>query len=86
MDRRASFVTETVCSHPSKVELVADAISAGYVVHLHVMLVPVELSVRRVVGLARLDALGADCLSERCEPKRPAPGAPRGFPFTNRRI
>lgn len=48
MDRRASFITETVFSHPSKVELVADAVGLGYVVHLHVMLVPVELSVRRV--------------------------------------
>lgn len=46
-DRR-SFITETVFSHPSKVELVEQAATAGYLVHLHVLLVPVELSVARV--------------------------------------
>ena len=45
---RASFVTETVFSHPSKLELIADALAAGYNVVLHVMLVPEELSVARV--------------------------------------
>lgn len=44
----ASFVTETVFSHPSKVELVRTAKAAGYTVHLHIVLVPVELSVNRV--------------------------------------
>ncbi len=54
VDRRArmaageSFITETVFSHPSKVGLLADAAALGYVVHLHVILVPVELSVQRV--------------------------------------
>lgn len=48
MEHRASFITETVFSHPSKVDLVAHAVGLGYVVHLHVMLVPVELSVARV--------------------------------------
>lgn len=46
-DRR-SFVTETVFSHPSKVELVRRAVAAGYRVHLRVLIVPVELSVARV--------------------------------------
>ncbi|EMY35635.1 putative ATPase [Arthrobacter crystallopoietes BAB-32] len=43
-----SFISETVFSHPSKVELVSDAMVAGYLVHLHVIMVPVELTVQRV--------------------------------------
>lgn len=46
---RASFISETVFSHPSKVQLVADAVAAGYLVHLHVIIVPVELAVQRVL-------------------------------------
>ena len=42
------FVAETVCSHPSKLELVRTARDAGYYVALHVLMVPVELSVARV--------------------------------------
>lgn len=45
---RASFVTETVFSHASKVELVKQASAAGYLVTLHVVLVPEELAVARV--------------------------------------
>ncbi|MDO9454522.1 AAA family ATPase [Nocardioides sp.] len=45
---RSSYVTETVFSHPSKVDLVRAADAAGYLVHLHVTLVPVALSVARV--------------------------------------
>lgn len=48
-DRR-SFITETVFSHPSKVELVTRAAEAGYRVHLRVMLVPEDLSVARVAA------------------------------------
>lgn len=48
-----SFISETVFSHPSKVALVADAVAAGYLVHLHVVLVPVELTVQRVVERVR---------------------------------
>jgi predicted ABC-type ATPase len=44
----ASFITETVFSHPSKLELISDAAARGYLVHLHVMLVPVEVTVARV--------------------------------------
>ncbi len=44
----ASFISETVFSHPSKVQLVADASSAGYLVHLHIVIVPVDLTVQRV--------------------------------------
>lgn len=45
---RRSFITETVFSHPSKVELVRRAVSLGYLVSLHVVLVPVEVTVLRV--------------------------------------
>lgn len=46
--RRGSFIAETVFSHPSKLELVTAAVDAGYLVGLHVVCVPVELSVERV--------------------------------------
>jgi predicted ABC-type ATPase len=45
---RRSFATETVFSHTSKVELVEDATAAGYLVTLHVVLVPPDLAVARV--------------------------------------
>lgn len=45
---RRSFVTETVYSHPSKVELVKAAVDAGYLVHLHVMIIPLPVSIARV--------------------------------------
>ena len=44
----ASFISETVFSHSSKVLLVSDAVEAVYLVHLHVIMVPVELTVQRV--------------------------------------
>lgn len=44
----SSFISETVFSHPSKVELVADFVEAGYLVHLHVIMVPLDLTVQRV--------------------------------------
>jgi predicted ABC-type ATPase len=50
IERRASFVTETVFSHPSKLELVHDAVDAGYLVTLHVVMVPKALSVARVAS------------------------------------
>lgn len=50
---RRSFVTETVFSHTSKVDLVRAAVTQGYLVHLHVLLVPVELSVARVADRVR---------------------------------
>lgn len=43
-----SFIAETVFSHPSKLAVIREAQSAGYHVYLHVVLVPVELSVARV--------------------------------------
>lgn len=48
LEGRASFVTETVFSHESKYDLVREAADAGYLVHLHILVVPVELSVVRV--------------------------------------
>lgn len=50
---RESFISETVFSHPSEVQLVEDAVEAGYLVHLHVIVVPVELTVQRVVERVR---------------------------------
>jgi predicted ABC-type ATPase len=44
----ASFATETVFSHPSKLNLIREALDAGYLVTLHVVLVPEELAVARV--------------------------------------
>ena len=48
LDARRSFTTETVFSHVSKLELVEHAQSLGYLVTLHVVMVPEELSVLRV--------------------------------------
>lgn len=53
LGRHASFVTETVFSHASKVDLVRLAVQRGYVVHLHVVLVPLDLSVVRVAERVR---------------------------------
>lgn len=46
--QRVSFIAETVFSHPSKVDLIRRAVEAGYLVELHVMLVPEDLAVARV--------------------------------------
>ncbi len=45
---RESFITETVFSHPSKRDLILRAISEGYRVELHVMLMSEDLAVIRV--------------------------------------
>lgn len=45
---RESFITETVFSHPSKVDLLREAQAAGYLVTLHVIVVPIDLTVARV--------------------------------------
>ncbi|MGL5443160.1 MAG: AAA family ATPase [[Mycobacterium] stephanolepidis] len=42
------FIAETVFSHPSKLDLIRSAQSAGYAVRLRVLLVPEELTVTRV--------------------------------------
>lgn len=43
-----SFIAETVFSHPSKLDLIAAAHDAAYVVVLHVLLIPEDLAVERV--------------------------------------
>lgn len=48
LDRGEPFITETVASHPSKIDLVRRARQAGYHVHLTVIAVPEEFSVARV--------------------------------------
>ncbi len=45
---RHSFVAETVFSHASKIDLIREAKSAGYLVYLHVILIPEDLAVARV--------------------------------------
>ena len=47
---RASFATETVFSYGSELELVRAARAAGYLVILHVVVVPEELAVARVAN------------------------------------
>jgi predicted ABC-type ATPase len=47
---RASFVSETVFSHRSKVVLVHDARALGYLVTLHVILIAEDLAVARVAS------------------------------------
>ncbi|MBJ7341257.1 zeta toxin family protein [Mycolicibacterium sp.] len=48
IERKLSFIAETVFSHPSKLEFVADAKVAGYTVVLHVVMIPEDLAVERV--------------------------------------
>jgi predicted ABC-type ATPase len=44
------FITETVFSHPSKLELVDKAQGAGYFVALHVLMLPEHVAVARVAA------------------------------------
>ena len=53
LDARLDFCTETVFSHPSKVDLVRTAVDAGYDVVLHVLLIPLNLSGARVAARVR---------------------------------
>lgn len=48
LELREPFIAETVFSHPSKLDLLDAASAAGYIVELHVLLVPEELTVHRV--------------------------------------
>src|SRR3546814_6091082 len=63
VDARLDFCTETVFSHASKLDLVTDAVAASYDVVLHVVMIPVELSGRRVA--ARVAAGGHDVPTEK---------------------
>jgi predicted ABC-type ATPase len=51
---RRSFVAETVFSHESKLSLIDQARANGYVVILHVVIVPEELAVARVADRVRV--------------------------------
>ncbi|MHB1446547.1 MAG: AAA family ATPase [Acidimicrobiales bacterium] len=51
---RESFVTETVFSHESKIDLIRAALDARYLVSLHVVAVPEELAVARVASRVRV--------------------------------
>lgn len=71
---RRTFVTETVFSHPSKLALVEDALSAGYrVVLYHVNVRTPQMSVARVNARALLDghAVPEQKIIERYERNQP---------------
>lgn len=53
LDRGTSFIAETVFSHESKVALARDAGARGYLVHLHVVMIPEDLAVARVAERVR---------------------------------
>ena len=44
IERARQFIAETVFSHPSKLELIEQAQTAGYFVALHVLMVPEDLA------------------------------------------
>lgn len=48
LSRKRSFITETVFSHPSKLDLIREARSTGYRVSLHVVVIPEPLAIARV--------------------------------------
>ena len=48
IELRQPFIAETVFSHPSKLDLLDQARTAGYTVELQVLLVPEDLAVERV--------------------------------------
>lgn len=48
IEQRRAFIAETVCSHPSKLELIETAQAAGFTVAVHVVCVPLELTMARV--------------------------------------
>jgi predicted ABC-type ATPase len=58
LEERRSFATETVFSHPSRLEFVRRAVGVGYLVTIHVLLVPEALAVARVAN--RVELAGHD--------------------------
>ena len=58
-----SFLAETVFSHPSKLDLIRAAQAQGYLVELHVVMIPEELAVARVE--CRVRAGGHDVPAEK---------------------
>ena len=65
----ASFIAETVFSHPSKLGLVDAARAAEYTIVLHVLLIPEELAVERVRH--RVSTGGHRCAGEQDSPTLP---------------
>ena len=61
--RHRSFVTETVFSHPAKLQVLRDARAADYLIHLHVVAIPADLAVARVAH--RVDHGGHDVPEEK---------------------
>jgi predicted ABC-type ATPase len=53
MAQQVSFITETVFSHPSKLDLLRQALLIGYTVSVHIVMVPEELAVERVADRVR---------------------------------
>jgi predicted ABC-type ATPase len=51
--RGDDFIAESVFSHESKLDLIREARDAGYIVVIHVLLVPEDLAVSRVVHRVR---------------------------------
>jgi predicted ABC-type ATPase len=51
--RGDAFIAESVFSHESKLGLIREARDAGYIVVMHVLLVPEEMAVLRVAGRVR---------------------------------
>lgn len=49
IERRTPFIAETVFSHPSKLQLLRAANDAGFYTALHLVMLPEELAVARVV-------------------------------------
>ncbi|WP_104177361.1 zeta toxin family protein [Cryobacterium sp. Y50] len=64
-----SFITETVFSHQSKLNLAEGAIARGYLVHIHVILLPVDVAVSRVAERVKYGGhnVPEQKIRERCE-------------------
>jgi predicted ABC-type ATPase len=67
IDARLDFCTETVFSHPSKVDLVETAVAAGFDVVLHVVMIPLALVAFRVG--ARVRSGGHDVPASKLAPR-----------------
>jgi len=66
---RASFVAETVFSHPSKVDLIRDLLAGGYRVRLFYIHVPLKLAQRRITTRVALG--GHDVPAEKVRSRYP---------------
>lgn len=58
LEQRRSFIAETVFSHESKLQLMRDAEERGYLVTLHVVLIPENLAVARVASRVEVGGHG----------------------------